>query len=608
MEIATLNPRYQMPRGGLGGESTKLFYRFFKYLFVISGLASCAQAQSTTLTIVQTNQLPFELSTKSTDKYSIEQSSDFIHWSTLSGPWKGDQIIALTNLAPGHAFFRAVEAPQTFVVGNGPGQFHSVIYSGPAYQYMSEIEFTVQVVSDNIRFVWVPLAGVTGTPGETPFPSPFEFTASLQLTNGVTPFRLTFGGSPIRHVEPGLEAVMSDPIHYPFQPGTNYFLKVFINRQQSDTNSFIENGITYKGTLTNTYPSLPINARAYGTTWGTADASAAYTSGTQDVFSLDQTRSSQPFRGTGDGVRIFAPCAILGDIPAHQANSVLVIGDSSTMGAGEYFSFGQANVPGSGLGWIAQGAYRKLPLTHLSIGAEGLTNWLWSSTTNLRWSFLPYGRYVIDHLGGIDISQGWTFSQLTNYHTQMWLREATNGAKVYAGTILPRTTSTDGWRTITNQTIIPSYQGTIRSNYLAWLHTVPYPLSGIIDDASQVEVDINGNPSVGGGYWKPGGTNETGTVTSVGGGNNTRVVTVVGKNWSVNQWAGYTFWDLNQNVGLNILGNTANTVTVDQSYVPIAGDSFLINFSWTSNGSHYTQGAQTYLSTNVFPANLFVPF
>ena len=608
MENVILNSNQQTSRGTLGGRRSGRFFALLKNLGLISAIASVSHAQSTSLTIVRSNQVPFALSTQSNDAYTIEQSTDFIHWSTLNGPWKGDQIITLTNLTPGQSFFRAVEAPQTFVVGSGPGQFHSSIYSGSAYQYMSEIQFTVLTDTETVRFVWAPIGGVQGVPGEAPFPNPFEFTASLQLTNGVKPLRVAFGGSPIRHVEPVLEAVTSDPVHFPFKAGSNYLMKIFINRQQSNTNSFIENGVVYTGTLTNTYSSLPINARSYGGIWGTADASKAYTSGTQDVFTIDQTMAVPTFPGSGDGVRIFAPCAILGEVPAHQANSVLVIGDSSTMGNGEYYSFGQANVPGSGLGWVAQGAYQKLPLTHLSIGAEGLTNWLWAGTNNLRWSFLPYGRYVVDHLGGIDISQGWTFSQLTNYHTQMWLREASQGAKVYAGTVLPRTTSTDGWRTITNQTIIPSYQGNIRSNYLVWLHTVPYPLSGIIDDASQVEVDINGAPTIGGGYWKAGGTNDTGTVTSVAGGNNTRVVTVAGKEWTPNQWAGYTFWNLTQNASDNILGNTGNTIIIDQAVTPNPGDLFLISFNWTVNGSHPTQGVQTYLSTNVFPARLFTPF
>ena len=608
MENAILNSNNQLSKGMSGGPQTGFFFCLLRCLCLASAIATFAHAQSTSLTILQTNRLPFELITKSTDAYTIEQSSDFIHWSTLNGPWKGDQIVTLTNLAPGHSFFRAVEAPQTFLVGNGPGQFHSLVYSGAANQFMSEFSFTVQTVSENIRFVWASVGGVTGTTGELPFPNPYEMTASIQLTNGGTPVRLTFGGAPIKHVDGGLQVITSDPVIYAFQPGTNYSLKVFLNKQQSDTNSFVYNNVTYSGTLTNTYSGLPYNAHAYGSTWGTSDASVGYSPTSQGVFSHDLTGSSQPFKGNGDGVRFFAPFAIIGDVPAHQANGVVLIGDSLTTGDDEYYSFGQTNVAGSGLGWVGQAAYENLPFANLSIGAEGLTNWLSESGAALRSSFVPYARYVVDSLGGIDLAQGATFEQLTNYHTKVWLREATNGAKVFATTFQPRTTSTDGWRTITNQTIIPAFQGTTRSNYLVWLHTIPYPLTGLIDYASQVEVDINGNSTIGGGYWKPGGTNDTGTVTSVVGNFHSFTVTALGKSWNPNQWAGYTFWDLTQNQALDILGNTENTVTVDQRIVINPNDTFLINFSWTPDGTHLTQGAQTYLSTNVFPASLFAPY
>lgn len=68
-----------------------------------------------------------------------------------------------------------------------------------------------------------------------------------------------------------------------------------------------------------------------------------------------------------------------------------------------------------------------------------------------------------------------------------WNSLAAQGKKVYAVTSVPRTTSTDSWATVDNQTTTSVAQEQVRKAFNAWIRTIPAPLSGYFDWADAVE-------------------------------------------------------------------------------------------------------------------------
>jgi hypothetical protein len=126
--------------------------------------------------------------------------------------------------------------------------------------------------------------------------------------------------------------------------------------------------------------------------------------------------------------------------------------------------------------------------------------------------------------------------------------------------------------------------------------------------------DTNGNPVLGGAFWRPGTQVETGVVASVAGGVNVRTFTITGKAWTPNQYAGMMFVDTTTGtVGSNlatILSNGTNTLVCDQRFNPTVSDNFIIvSNRLTFDGHHPSQFAIQYNTTNgVYSTSLFPAF
>lgn len=109
-----------------------------------------------------------------------------------------------------------------------------------------------------------------------------------------------------------------------------------------------------------------------------------------------------------------------------------------------------------------------------------------------RRPFLDTATHVIDELG---------INGLTNLSISqcqaLWQQMVDRGIKVYAMTIPPRTTSTDSWATVGNQTVLGSEY--VRVAYNEFVRSLPAPLSGYIEVADTLETSRNS------GKWKVNG-------------------------------------------------------------------------------------------------------
>jgi len=107
-----------------------------------------------------------------------------------------------------------------------------------------------------------------------------------------------------------------------------------------------------------------------------------------------------------------------------------------------------------------------------------------------RWQMVDFANYALEAYGVNDVNTGRTFAQIKADKETIWRRLIERGQKVFATTVTPIATSTDGFTTLKNQT--PGVHDTTRQEVNAWLRTRPAQLEGLIDTASAVESGISG--------------------------------------------------------------------------------------------------------------------
>lgn len=212
------------------------------------------------------------------------------------------------------------------------------------------------------------------------------------------------------------------------------------------------------------------------------------------VGALDQTLTA----GTVGAGFAFGPTLILGRPPA-KAPFIAVIGDSITgligTGPNGYTDTWHRLALGNAINYAAFGVAGAIVSqftsdAHLSTTTafSGIGRSLASGATHV---FLAYGTNDV-------FSSLLTLAQLQGNFLTAWKQVAAMGKKVYAATIVPRTTSTDGWVTTANQTTISAPQEAIRRQFNSWVRSLPNPLAGYFEWADASE------PSRNAGVWQAG--------------------------------------------------------------------------------------------------------
>lgn len=204
--------------------------------------------------------------------------------------------------------------------------------------------------------------------------------------------------------------------------------------------------------------------------------------------------------GDADNTASFGPVAIIG-IPKDPTKSmVFVLGDSIMFGTGETSAFFGDEFPGYVLRLLADNATNatrynygfvrsaKGSETSFVVGGVGFS---------VRLGLATACTHAVDELIVNDIGTSKTLAQIQAAAVARWNALAAAGLKVYAATSTPRTTSTDNWATVQNQTPAANFGVNSKwSQYNDWLRTVPAPLTGVIDAAAAV-TDASGT------VWQP---------------------------------------------------------------------------------------------------------
>lgn len=168
---------------------------------------------------------------------------------------------------------------------------------------------------------------------------------------------------------------------------------------------------------------------------------------------------------------------LIGRLVDDSQPTVLALGDSMTQGVGASISdpLVQANY---GVGYPAAASYGtdgSAPFPIFNYGISGTTAAVFNSTAQKWKQYVGYARIVSTHLGTNDIGTFGTgnLTTLQNNLTDIWADAKANGAqKLLALQLHPRSSSTDSWATIANQTVNTGWDYTEKAEQQeTWLAT-----------------------------------------------------------------------------------------------------------------------------------------
>ena len=199
----------------------------------------------------------------------------------------------------------------------------------------------------------------------------------------------------------------------------------------------------------------------------------------------DLTASATP-QTTGSAAVGFGPSVYAAF--ANPISSLGILGDSIAF-AGVY---DQPN-PNDCSVFIERAMRNVIPTMNLARSSDELSFYL-SQNAGRRLLLSGFVSHTIDQYGTNDIYTGnVSLSDLQTTAAQVWNQYIGIGIKVFATTLPPRSTSTDGWATIDNQTIFEPTKDAIRIAYNSWLlsNWQSLGLSGVIDIASAVSAPLN---------------------------------------------------------------------------------------------------------------------
>lgn len=180
-------------------------------------------------------------------------------------------------------------------------------------------------------------------------------------------------------------------------------------------------------------------------------------------------------------------------------SAVAIFGDSISVGlyshSGDPFIWDAGIVTGFGPNFGAN-----VPYALFGMSSEAFQNF--SNPTNdiYRWEMLRGCNIALSAYGANDNPSG--IAVMTNAAVSFWMRLRQMGLPVWQMTLLPRTTSTDGFATVQNQTVSAFESDRLAFNAL--VRSGGYGLlSGYVDAEATAGSNYNGNI-----VWKPGYTQD----------------------------------------------------------------------------------------------------
>lgn len=273
---------------------------------------------------------------------------------------------------------------------------------------------------------------------------------SIEYNSQIT--RLFFNGERNKTLSQGGMAV-TDPILKSIKKGETFYTRTWVSVPVD----------------TNTYPQGIALDSALGDGKGTGDLSlntGALTSSTEQGY---------------------GPAAIVGVPVNDDAVAFALIGDSIV-----------AN--GSGDGWPVRAVQNNYGYTILSRPSSTVDSMEVSSGNVYRLRLAKYCTHAIVNYGTNDFNGTSTLATMVDHFQDLWTLLQGLGITIYHSTTMPRTTSTDSWSSIENQTPVSANSyNTKRATFNANLRGDAYKSFGIkvLDVAKAVETD-----STSAGVWK----------------------------------------------------------------------------------------------------------
>lgn len=350
----------------------------------------------------------------------------------------------------------------------------------------------IQVAVPYLRLVYVnagtpamPTAAITYKAAADLVPAAVANVGGSLNAIGVTPVTL-MGGQPSWTLQPG-GTLISDPIFGPFHAGDAILVRTNVATATS--------GIRWP-------VGMALNWGYEGALGGDQTAAPNY---------------STAFTTAGPGV---SPALILG--PANGLPSVAVAGDSivdgsGDSGAGPFNNVGPLNraLDPASIGYAKFGAPGERVASVVATGLYAARGVLAMQAKN-----------IVCGYGTNDLANGDTLPTIQTNLITFWQMFSSTGRAVFQLTLDPRATSSDTWKTTTNQTL-PAFEP-VRTALNTWLRTgapiianiatpasAPgalvagqpgHPLAGLFDTAGAVEVNAANILTPNGGYWIANGT------------------------------------------------------------------------------------------------------
>ena len=158
-------------------------------------------------------------------------------------------------------------------------------------------------------------------------------------------------------------------------------------------------------------------------------------------------------------------------------------------------------------GYVEKGLSGTVPYMTMARGSSTALGWAARNYTRIDMILKSGCSSVVDGYGTVDLSSGLATMQAEAI--VRWRQMKSAGKSVYPVTLMPITTSTDGWATTANQSI-EAYES-IRTGYNDWLRAnlATLPIDGYFETANAVETAQDS------GLWKVNGTAYAYTIDGV---------------------------------------------------------------------------------------------
>lgn len=335
----------------------------------------------------------------------------------------------------GTTITRGVGRPRLLAVANRGKVPNTVRTASAGNLLCAETRFGVIIGNADLSEIRVVYCGyyiLTGSGTETNPGNDASLEVALEISGTTVQFR--FGGQLVGTLSNGLAELVSDPI-YPSAFGLTKFPK----------------GASYWLRSRQVVTSGQNHVRTSGGSSATGEGTR-YSDGLSASQLLGTGSLSTPTGGTAAAAEIM-PAAIIGRAIGVPDIAALIVGDSIAEGTSETVNAG-SGVNDSGL--FSRGLYsvksRTVPISKMTCG--GTTAQHFAAGYSKRAVLFKYFTHAICNYGTNDnISYSRTAAQVLADLKTIWTALKAGGIRrVEQVGIIPRTTSTDSWATVVNQT------------------------------------------------------------------------------------------------------------------------------------------------------------